>query len=145
MMPRRKILKGCAALYASLKFSSAASAAPAAAKDVLSRRAISSTGESLPVIGLGTWQTFDVGSEVAARAPLREVLAAFFAAGGRLLDSSPMYGRSEAVVGELLSELAVESRFVATKVWTTGREAGIRQLEQSLLRLRTPRPDLLQI
>ncbi|HEX5612191.1 MAG TPA: aldo/keto reductase [Burkholderiales bacterium] len=109
-------------------------------------RTIPASGETLPVIGLGTWQVFDAGSDAAARAPLREVLKTFFAAGGRMVDSSPMYGSSESVVGDLCSELSIcEPLFVATKVWTSGREAGIRQMETSFKRLRVDKMDLMQV
>jgi diketogulonate reductase-like aldo/keto reductase len=109
-------------------------------------RAIPATGETLPVIGLGTWQVFDVGTDTAARAPLRDVLRTFFAAGGRMVDSSPMYGTSESVVGDICTELAIcEPLFVATKVWTSGRDAGIRQMETSFKRLRVERMDLMQV
>jgi diketogulonate reductase-like aldo/keto reductase len=109
-------------------------------------RRIARTGESLPIVGLGTWQTFDVGAAPASRAPLKDVLRIFAEHGGGMIDSSPMYGRSEAVVGDLTAELAVRQRlFVATKVWTTGREAGARQMEQSFQRLRTDRVDLMQV
>jgi len=109
-------------------------------------RAIPATGETLPVIGLGTWQVFDVGADASARAPLRDVLRTFFAAGGRMVDSSPMYGTSESVVGDLCTELAIcKPLFVATKVWTSGREAGIRQMETSFKRLRVERMDLMQV
>jgi diketogulonate reductase-like aldo/keto reductase len=98
------------------------------------------------VIGLGTWQTFDIGSGESARAPLREVLREFVSLGGSVIDSSPMYGRSESVVGDLAAELGIHARlFLATKVWTQGREAGIRQMEESFRRLRTKRMDLLQV
>jgi len=108
-------------------------------------RAIPASRETLPVIGLGTWQTFDAGDE-AARDPLRQVLRRFAQLGGRVVDSSPMYGRAESVVGDLATELALRDRlFVATKVWTTGRDAGIAQMAQSLQRLRTPRLDLMQV
>jgi len=104
------------------------------------------TDESLPVIGLGTWQTFDVGRSESERAPLREVLREFARLGGRVIDSSPMYGRSESVVGDLAAELKLENHlFIATKVWTSGRDAGIRQMEESLQRLRAKRMDLMQI
>jgi diketogulonate reductase-like aldo/keto reductase len=110
------------------------------------RRAIPRAGESLPVMGLGTWQTFDVGEDEAARAPLREVLREFARLGGRVVDSSPMYGQSETVVGDLAAELGLHKElFLATKVWTSGREAGIRQMEQSFRRLRAQRLDLMQI
>ena len=112
----------------------------------LMTRAIPATGETLPVIGLGTWQVFDVGGAAAARAPLHGVLRAFFAGGGRLIDSSPMYGTSESVVGDLAAELGLLGKlFIATKVWTSGREAGIRQMETSFKRLRVERMDLMQI
>ena len=103
-------------------------------------------GVTLPVIGLGTWRTFDVGSSPAERAPLREVLRRFVELGGRVVDSSPMYGAAESVLGDLAAELGVTERlFLATKVWTSGREAGIAQMEQSLRRLRVRRLDLMQI
>jgi diketogulonate reductase-like aldo/keto reductase len=108
-------------------------------------RAIPSSKEILPVIGLGTWQTFDVGSDPAERVPLRQVLQRFGALGGRVVDSSPMYGRAEAVVGDLAAERGLrDSLFLATKVWTSGREAGIAQMETSLRRLRTRVLDLMQ-
>src|SRR5258706_10735166 len=109
-------------------------------------RTVPATGEPLPVIGLGTWQVFDAGSDSAARAPLREVLAAFAKSGGRMIDSSPMYGTSESVVGELAAELGLLGKlFVATKVWTSGRDAGIQQMETSFKRLRVERMDLMQV
>ena len=109
-------------------------------------RPIPSSGETLPVIGLGTWQTFDVDNSNGQRAPLREVLREFVATGGKVVDSSPMYGRSEAVLGDLSQQLRLGKQlFVATKVWTNGRDAGIRQMEESLKRLRLERLDLMQI
>jgi len=112
----------------------------------LLRRIIPSTKESLPVIGLGTWQTFDVGAAESERAPLREVLREFVRHGASVVDSSPMYGQSESVVGALAAELGIhEKLFLATKVWTSGRDAGIRQMEQSFRRLRTQRIDLMQV
>jgi len=110
------------------------------------RRAIPRSGELLPVIGLGTWQTFDVGAAASARAPLREVLAEFVRLGGRVIDSSPMYGESERVAGDLAAELGVHDKlFLATKVWTRGRGAGIRQMNDSFRWLRTERIDLMQV
>ena len=109
-------------------------------------RPIPASGERLPVIGLGTWQSFDVGNDPAARAPLRELLSLFAAAGARVIDSSPMYGTSESVVGDLVAELGIRDRlFFATKVWTHGRDEGIRQMEQSLRRMRVERMDLMQV
>jgi diketogulonate reductase-like aldo/keto reductase len=109
----------------------------------LHMKAIPSTGEKLPVIGLGTWQTFDVGGDAAARAPLREVLKLL---SGNVVDSSPMYGSSESVAGDLIADLGLRPRlFLATKVWTSGRAEGIRQMEESFRRLRVERMDLMQI
>jgi diketogulonate reductase-like aldo/keto reductase len=109
-------------------------------------RAIPSSGEALPVIGLGTWQTFDVGGNAAAQAPLKEVLQALFEAGGRVVDSSPMYGSSESVLGELCVQLGIcAPLFLATKVWTQGREDGMRQMQRSIERMRAGRMDLLQV
>ena len=109
-------------------------------------RPIPSSGETIPVIGLGTWQTFDVGAGATARAPLTAVLEQFAAAGGSVVDSSPMYGRAEQVVGDLVSELALRPRiFIATKVWTRGRAEGVAQMEESMRRLRVDRLDLMQV
>src|SRR5690348_5757135 len=114
--------------------------------DGMLTKPIPKTGERLPALGLGTWQTFDVGDAESVRAPLREVLRAFVRAGGTVIDSSPMYGKSESVTGELAAELGVrEKLFLATKVWTSGRDAGIRQMEESYRRLRARRLDLLQV
>ena len=104
---------------------------------------IPSTREPLPVIGVGTWQTFDVGDDAAARAPLREVLGLLK---GNVVDSSPMYGSSESVAGDLIAGLGTrEQLFMATKVWTRGRAEGIAQMETSFERLRVERMDLMQI
>ncbi len=118
---------------------------PATAAPLIAR-AIPSTGEALPVIGVGTWQTFDVGADAAARKSLTEVLSLFSSAGGRVIDSSPMYGTSETVTGDLVEQQALRAKlFVATKVWTSGRDEGIRQMEQSFRRLRVARMDLMQV
>jgi diketogulonate reductase-like aldo/keto reductase len=107
---------------------------------------IPASGESLPVIGMGSWRTFDVGASDAERVPLSEVLRGFSDLGGMVVDSSPMYGRSEAVIGELAAAAGMRNRlFLATKVWTTGRQAGIRQMEQGMHRLRTETMDLMQV
>jgi len=112
----------------------------------LIERAIPSTGERLPAIGVGTWQTFDVGPDAAARRALKEVLVAFAKAGGRVVDSSPMYGSSESVTGDLVAELGLAPNlFFATKVWTSGRDEGLRQMETSFSRLRVQRMDLMQV
>jgi aryl-alcohol dehydrogenase-like predicted oxidoreductase len=109
-------------------------------------RAIPRSGERLPVVGIGTWQTFDVAADAPERAELAEVLRRFAASGGRVVDSSPMYGRAERVVGDLTAELAVRDRlFLATKVWTSGREAGVKQMENSLRLMHAGRMDLMQV
>lgn len=109
-------------------------------------RKIPSTGEELPPIGMGTWQTFDVGAGEKERAPLLEVLRQFFAGGGSVIDSSPMYGRSESVIGDLLAQGGFAGKaFLATKVWTHGKEAGIEQMNESFRRMRTRRMDLMQV
>lgn len=112
----------------------------------LLKRAIPRSGELLPAVGLGTYRTFDVGTSREERAPLTEVLELFVQAGGTVVDTSPMYGRSEGVVGDLAAELGItKSLFLATKVWTTGHDAGIRQMEESFHLLRTERIDLMQV
>ena len=116
-----------------------------AAKDALARR-IPKTGESIPAIGLGTWQVFDVAADATETAQARETLKTFVDLGGRVVDSSPMYGSSESVAGRLAAELGAKARlFVATKVWTSGREAGIRQMDDSMRKLRVERLDLMQV
>ncbi len=138
-----------------LRLMTAAAATPpgrAGATAPLLARPIPASGETIPVIGLGTWRTFDVGNAgdvgnaAADRAPLADVLKSFVALGGRVVDSSPMYGAAESVVGDLAASLGIAGTlFLATKVWTSGRDAGVKQMEQSLRRLRTKRLDLMQI
>ena len=109
-------------------------------------RAIPSSGEKLPVIGLGTWQKFDVDLTSDTRKPLEQVLSLFVKLGGRVIDSSPMYGRAEEVIGELTSSLGIrEKLFLATKVWTRGKENGIKSMERSTALLQTKRIDLMQV
>ena len=113
---------------------------------LISSRPIPSTGELMPVIGLGTWPVFDVGGEESARRPLREVVRRLLDTGARMIDSSPMYGRAEAVTGDLLADLQARPHaFLATKVWTTGRERGIEQMRRSAGLLRSAVIDLMQI
>lgn len=115
-------------------------------KDTIQKRLIPSTGERLPCVGVGTWQTFDVGENDSERNPLKEVLKLLVENGGSVIDSSPMYGRSEKVVGDLSAELNLnEKLFIATKVWTSGKEDGIQQMKQSFLKLRRQKMDLMQI
>ena len=108
-------------------------------------RTIPSTGEELPVIGCGTYLGFDVSIGSTGYHRLPGVLAALFNAGGTVLDSSPMYGRAEEVVGKLLTTADRKRAFLATKVWTRGRTAGIAQMERSLELMGTDRIDLMQV
>jgi diketogulonate reductase-like aldo/keto reductase len=109
-------------------------------------RAIPSSGEKLPVIGLGSWSVFDVNLTPENRTRLSEVMSQFVKLGGKVIDSSPMYGRAEGVIGELAAVLHLrDSLFIATKVWTSGKEAGIAMMERSMERFRTKRIDLMQV
>ena len=109
-------------------------------------RAIPSTGEKLPVIGLGTWQAFDVDLTADSRRQLGDVLSLFVKLGGRVIDTSPMYGHAEDVIGELRTALGIQDKtFLATKVWTRGKENGIKSLERSMALLRAKRIDLMQV
>lgn len=142
---RRNILRagaltlGIAAMPLSSRAVSPSSAAP------MTRR-IPRTGEEIPAVGLGTWQVFDVAGDAKAMAEAKETLKVFVELGGRVIDSSPMYGSSESVTGQLAAELGAHSKlFVATKVWTDGRQAGIRQMEDSMKKLRVERLDLMQV
>ena len=144
---RARFLRLGAAMAAQLAIAPlhAQSAAPAA-QPRMHARAIPSSGERLGVIGCGTWQTFDVGSAEEDRKRLADVLRILFDAGGSAVDSSPMYGRSEAVTGDLLTQLNMHDRaFVATKVWTRGAAEGVRQMEESMRLLQHKRVELMQI
>ena len=144
---RARFLRIGAAVAAQLAIAPlhAQSAAPASSPR-MHVRAIPSSGEQLGVIGCGTWQTFDVDSREEERKRLAEVLRVLFDAGGSVVDSSPMYGRSEAVTGDLLTQLGMQDRaFVATKVWTRGAAEGVRQMEESMRLLQHKRIELMQI
>src|SRR5216117_3098335 len=128
----------------------------AAESSTMLTRMIPSSGETLPVIGLGTWRAFDVDLTSDIRRQLEEVLSLFVKLGGRGVDSSPMYGRAEEVIGELTAALGIRDKlataspsggglFLATKVWTHGKENGIKSMERSMALLRTKRIDLMQV
>jgi aryl-alcohol dehydrogenase-like predicted oxidoreductase len=139
-MDRRKALGFLAASAA------AAVARPAFGQDVaVLERTIPSSGERLPAIGMGTWITFDVAADAAAGATRSAILADFFASGGRLVDSSPMYGSSEEVLGERMPPNAEGRLFAASKVWTVGALPGRRQVEASRALWKVKRFDLLQV
>lgn len=140
MISRRDFLKAVSASGAA-----AFLPAPVAAADPIARP-IPSSGERLPVIGMGSSGTFNVDGDPQVRARLGEVLQVFFGLGGRLIDTSPMYGAAERVLGELLAGVPGRERlFAATKVWTDGAKAGIAQMQESMARMRVERFDLIQI
>ena len=144
-MDRRNALQALAVAAGISQMPIQAQGALTSAAKIGSRK-IPSTGELLPIIGLGTWQTFDVGTVAAARLPLEAVLREFAALGGKLIDSSPMYGRSEDVVGDLIAALGLRQQlFIATKVWTSGKAAGVAQMEDSMKKLRAKPVELLQV
>jgi diketogulonate reductase-like aldo/keto reductase len=137
-MRRRALLQLVPALGAANAF------AQSPPQPTLLTKPIPSSGEQMPLIGLGTWITFNVGNDTAARAQSAEVMRQFFAAGGKLIDSSPMYGSSQGVIGEALQKLQAQSRvFSAEKVWTSSD--GAAQIEASRRLWQVPRFDLLQV
>jgi diketogulonate reductase-like aldo/keto reductase len=142
MISRRDFLKGMtASTVAALNPGGVLAAGP-----TLVERPIPSSGELLPVMGMGSSRTFNVGGSAETRARLRHVLRLFFEYRGRLIDTSPMYGTAERVLGDLLVGLPGRERlFAATKVWTDGREEGITQMRRSMARMRVERFDLIQI
>jgi aryl-alcohol dehydrogenase-like predicted oxidoreductase len=143
-MNRRSALKTLAG--AALGAHPVFAATPGTNHTMMLTRPIPRTGEALPVVGLGTWQTFDVGANAPERAELKEVLRELVARGGKVVDSSPMYGEAERVVGDLSAEAGLRDQlFLATKVWTRGRDAGIQEMEQSFRLTRVKRMDLMQI
>ena len=124
----------------------AAAALPAPGGEPVLARPIPASGERIPVVGLGTWLTFDVGAAASSARRVRgDILKAFFAAGGRLVDSSPMYGSSEAVIGAELPGASAPRLFSATKVWTVGGLSGRRQMEHSRSLWGVKRFDLMQV
>ena len=144
-MTRTEFLRLMVGATSALAASEVLGAGPVAT-DKMHTRPVPSTREPLPVIGCGTWRTFDVGQGAAERARLSEVLRILFENGGSVIDSSPMYGAAEAVVGDLLTTMkARDKAFIATKVWTRGREAGIAQMQRSMELLHAHRIDLMQV
>jgi diketogulonate reductase-like aldo/keto reductase len=142
---RRKFIAQSAAVIGGLG-AAAASDAGGQGQAPLLDAAIPSSGERIPRIGLGTWRGFDVGADTAARAELAAALQVFSASGARMIDTSPMYQSSELVLGDLLAAARMRDRvFLATKVWTSGRDPGVRQMRDSLSKLRSSRVELMQI
>lgn len=119
---------------------------PSLAQQSILTRTIPKSGEALPVVGLGSWITFNVGDDPAGRRASTAVMRAFFAAGGRLIDSSPMYGSSQEVIGEGIKKAGNAARlFSATKVWISGGANGPAQIEESRRLWGVPKFDLLQV
>src|SRR5215475_2828299 len=131
-MTRRKATRLIGVSAAGLCLPVGASATePKLESSTMLRRAIPSSGEKLPVIGLGTWQAFDLDLTSDNRRQLGDVLSLFVKLGGQVIDSSPMYGRAEEVIGELTAALGIRNKvFLATKVWTRGKENGIKSMER---------------
>jgi diketogulonate reductase-like aldo/keto reductase len=123
----------------------AGAAGAAGTSGPLITRRIPSTGEEIPVLGLGTSGPFEVGTSEAERAPLKAVLEAFFAGGGKLVDTSPMYSTAESVLGDLMTPAMRERAFIATKVWTRGERDGVQQMTKSGERMKRPKLDLIQV
>lgn len=144
---RRAFLRLAAGAGALAAAAPLAPRAARAASGGMHLRAIPSSGERVPVVGLGTARTFDVDPEdAAALEPRAAVLRRFFDGGGRLVDSSPMYGHAETVVGRLATRLGIaDELFMATKVWTRGEDQGIAQMERSAERMAVGRLDLIQV
>ena len=143
-LSRRTMLKRTLGAGTALAFAPLAATGSPSAE--MRTRPIPSTGEPLPCVGLGTWRQFDVGTSSEAREPLKEVLRRLVALGGSVIDSSPMYGRAERVVGALSAELGLtDDIFGATKVWTRGREKGMEQMERSMTRMNQRPMDLMQV
>jgi diketogulonate reductase-like aldo/keto reductase len=141
-MDRRDVLIGGLTMAVAAATSGGAGAITAGP---LITRKIPSSGEAIPVIGLGTSGPFEVGNSPAARAPLKEVLEAFFAAGARLIDTSPMYSTAEGVLGDLMTPAMHERVFLATKVWTRGQREGVQQMTKSGEIMKHPKLDLIQV
>jgi diketogulonate reductase-like aldo/keto reductase len=141
MINRRKFLSGSAGVLLASQLRPAWAEAPTPIM-----RTIPSSGEKLPVMGMGSSRTFDVNTKKSSLHSLARVLEVFFAEQGSLIDSSPMYGQAEAVLGQLLSDISPKPHmFAATKVWTDGRESGIEQMEKSSELMGVPVFDLMQI
>lgn len=143
-MTRREAAKVIGGTTAALVFP--ISAETTGESSAMLTRTIPSSSEKLPVIGLGTWKAFDVDLNADVRRQLEDVLSLFVKLGGRVIDSSPMYGRAEEVIGDLTFALGIRDKlFLATKVWTEGKQSGIRSMQRSLSLLRTNRIDLMQV
>jgi diketogulonate reductase-like aldo/keto reductase len=145
-MSRRRAAKLMGATAAGVLLPNGSRTSVAGESSRLLTRSIPSTGEKLPVIGLGSATTFDVRPGSPQLKPLAEVLSLFAKHGGKVIDSSPMYGQAEGVIGDLAAKSHLrDSLFIATKVWTNGQQEGIAQMERSLTRFQTKKIDLVQV
>nr|WP_298144298.1 aldo/keto reductase [uncultured Pseudomonas sp.] len=146
MPSRRQFIQRSATLLAFASTPWWARSAMALAADPLLQRTIPSSGETLPVIGLGTSHTFDVRIDDAVLAPLEELLRTFVNGGAKLIDTSPSYGAAEQVIGALLQRTSTQDKaFLASKISATGRDSGLAQFNLSLQALQTERIDLMQV
>lgn len=142
---RREVLTGLVAAGGSMLIDPLSSWAKTDDKMILTRK-IPATGEQLPAVGLGSWQQFDVGTDLRERTPLKEVLQKMNEIGGKMIDASPMYGRAEEVIGDLTTDLKLNNQFfLATKVWTTGKQEGIDQMNASFRKMKRTTIDLMQV
>ena len=144
-MQRREFIGVTTGAFAGALAGSLVASAEGSAATPLLQRTIPSSGEKIPVIGLGTSGPFEVGFAAEQRAPLGAVLEAFFAGGATFIDTSPMYSTAEAVLGDLLTPAMQERAFIATKVWTRGEQDGVRQMTRSRELLRRRKIDLMQV
>jgi len=143
-LSRREALSHICALTSAVALNS--SGVLANNQQTMLQREIPSTKESLPVVGLGSWIQFDVGKSETERQGLVQVLKSMNRLGGKLIDSSPMYGRAEEVIGDLTASSGYAGKFFyATKVWTTGRQAGIDQMNDSFRKMKRQKMDLMQV
>lgn len=143
MINRRELIKAGLALGAAIV---APHGSLRAQSQGLIQKKIPSSGESIPVIGIGTARRYSAGPGTPQRAELKEVLRQFAAAGGKVIDTAPSYGSAESVVGDLVSELGIRpSLFIATKVRARGRDSVMEQIDESFNRLRTDRIDLIEV
>jgi diketogulonate reductase-like aldo/keto reductase len=147
MINRRQVIQLSAGLVACRSLGLLANEAPATVETLpLIQRPIPSSGEQLPVIGMGTSLTFDTAGDAKSLARLSDVMQAFFQGGGTVIDSSPMYGRAESRVGDVLRAMEdATTPFAATKVWTDGRDQGIAQMEESARNMNVARFDLIAV
>ncbi|MFB6356838.1 MAG: aldo/keto reductase [bacterium] len=148
-MSRRQFLQTASAVALSVglnPFSTIARAAESASVPKMKTRSIPGTSEQLPVVGLGTWQQFDVSPDPQLLKPLKNVLGTLFQQGGTVIDTSPMYGNAESNLGRLLKGMGARDRaFLATKVWTRGKQSGIDQMNRSMEKLNVDTIDLIQV